>query len=672
MAKVKIIQEPISRYTNNLDRGRGPLTGDQDNYGLYTTPYIGGTVNNQSEVNTVEPKVDRKDATIEAEKGEMIIAGDLSTLKKIIGKKHSEGGTPINPDKGDYIVSNYLKPNPGITKSLGLSEPGKKDTWANYLSSLVDPKDYNTMTNNMDKDAKGKDVDPYDLNRAKIQVPDYQNIMGKIALGNELTKAMRGEQYSIPQVAEPALQQLQQAPRQPNTNPDYKMKLGGFIPKYDNGGDVNPYTRSNTRAGGITPTGQSSFANGDYNKYLNIWEQYIPGISKMSNADMQNAVYGYQLKNNPTAVRDMWKQYGMTSKGMSSGDKYLTSIGGKLNNLTDSQLKSYQPQYADGLAGARTLGLMSRIPLSRPAPDVQTSTRIPSLATPGINPDAKPSTVYPNQQAAYDTVYHAANLPDKYKDREPNAPFFAMDALALGMAAANRPKTYFPWAEKVNPAYINPVFDTPDYNPYLASQATNNDLLQAVSDPNTARANASYQPNLIQGFIQENQRVKGNNLNTAMSTQQYNNQLYNNSQYQNAQIDTNLYDKTIASLEERDQAKQLYKNNLFGAANNMVNNRAKNQLLQLQYPQYSIDEFGNYHYIPNKDNQFNASRQYNPVEAYMQAMDQVMNKYPDAGIRESYANQLGKYFLGSNDEARYDGQEKLLKRTTKGNIPGLS
>src|ERR1700761_4772979 len=53
---------------------------------------------------SIEP-VDRENANVEAEKGEMLVKGDMSGLYKIKGKKHSEGGTPIMAKGGSFIFS---------------------------------------------------------------------------------------------------------------------------------------------------------------------------------------------------------------------------------------------------------------------------------------------------------------------------------------------------------------------------------------------------------------------------------------------------------------------------------------------------------------------------------------------------------------------------------------
>ena len=60
---------------------------------------------------TIKP-VDREDATMEAEKGESMTRqnpdGSLSTFD-IEGKKHSQGGTPLQGKNGDFIFSDFKK-----------------------------------------------------------------------------------------------------------------------------------------------------------------------------------------------------------------------------------------------------------------------------------------------------------------------------------------------------------------------------------------------------------------------------------------------------------------------------------------------------------------------------------------------------------------------------------
>ena len=59
---------------------------------------------NQNISTKVSP-IDKDKATIEAEKGELIVAPDLSTIHKITGKKHSRGGSPIKADAGSFLFS---------------------------------------------------------------------------------------------------------------------------------------------------------------------------------------------------------------------------------------------------------------------------------------------------------------------------------------------------------------------------------------------------------------------------------------------------------------------------------------------------------------------------------------------------------------------------------------
>lgn len=157
-------------------------------------------------------------------------------------------------------------------------------------------------------------------------------------------------------------------------------------------------------------------------------------------------------------------------------------------------------------------------------------------------------------------------------------------------AIGNRTKDYYPWAKKVNPQYITANTQDANYNPLLASQRTRGELMNQISDPTTARYNMSYQPDLVSGFLQETQRNDSMNRQEQSRVNGYNTQMYNQSEAQNAQIDTDLYNKNTQTLVNRDSENRLRKNNIFHVLNNAVNNRTKETMLQMMYPQFRFDQ----------------------------------------------------------------------------------
>ena len=95
-----------------VNRVRGGSMGDQRNYGLVT-----GSIWNYenkpdtNRVSDVLSPVPRDEANIEAERNETIV-GDLDndgTVEHAIvgGKRHFQGGTPLNVPDGSFVFSDY-------------------------------------------------------------------------------------------------------------------------------------------------------------------------------------------------------------------------------------------------------------------------------------------------------------------------------------------------------------------------------------------------------------------------------------------------------------------------------------------------------------------------------------------------------------------------------------
>jgi hypothetical protein len=98
---------------------------------------------------TIQPDA-REDSNVEVEKGEVILSSDPSSNQKRTatagGKKHYEGGTPVNLPSGSAVFSDHLKlKDPSLLKVLGFSGD-KPKTFAQIakkweLSTLVDKRE---------------------------------------------------------------------------------------------------------------------------------------------------------------------------------------------------------------------------------------------------------------------------------------------------------------------------------------------------------------------------------------------------------------------------------------------------------------------------------------------------------------------------------------------------
>jgi len=584
---------------------KAPKTGDQLPDGtLYTNQSLLSVQKPEVEdTRSTEQQVPRDFANVEAEKGEYKIKGDLTAFTKISGKTHAKGGTPIQADPGDFIVSNSVKVNPDIASALKLPEAKDNQTWADYAGKQVDPKYFNKLNVLMKQQEKGDYVDPYNFNTAKNKLPKYQTTLSKVALGNELSKAVEGKDFTIPQVAMPALQDIQAETTE--TTPEHK-KFGGQV-KMPNGGSYGQSLINQVKALGYNP---KNFADAQ-NYYFNTAHPTLAGYYGQNIAPVTNK--GKRLfpgKVNTDLTSDQARQqltdglwdyrtFGVGDRTFENKDDYNKFISSH-NKVPTEDMDYYQDP--EKSTSTNTVFTTARYKPDASIIPIDTE-KVPGL-TPSISASAKPASFIQTGK----TLNKVAP--------NPQAPYSVMDQLAFASAAGNKPKTYYPWAQKTNPEYIDAITDTPDYNAILSSQRTQGDELNQISDASTARAVGSFQPGLIQGINQETQRSRQFNLQSKQQADFYNNQISNRSNAINAQIDTDLYNKNIMSREQSAIADKLWKDDMFSAANNGINNRNRMQMFQVQNPQFTVDEFGNYVFNQNGADKLNQTKGQSPVDMF--------------------------------------------------------
>lgn len=186
---------------------------------------------------SLEP-VDRDIANIEAEKGEVMVKGDLSGLWKIKGKKHSEGGTPLLAKEGSFIFSDnkdmsFSKAERDLFNFKNGGETKKKNTPAKIIQREVDPQTYNKMMTIL-MDPKAGDIAKQ---TAALMLQKHQEKIGQVALLQEAKKA----RAQIPPFAVgPTTLSSDQHDKAEQGAEKMYAAMGGFIPKMDTGGDVPP------------------------------------------------------------------------------------------------------------------------------------------------------------------------------------------------------------------------------------------------------------------------------------------------------------------------------------------------------------------------------------------------------------------------------------------------
>jgi hypothetical protein len=236
-----------------------PKLGDQVDYSFYDSRNrnTGMAGNAEEEVKTTMGPVPREEATIEVEKGEVVV-GDTNEdgfleLFTFTGKPHSKGGTPVDVPPGSFIYSNTrklrIKDSEVITKVFGLTEKKGGYTPAEIAKRYQINEHVATL--------KDDRADNIQKRSASEMLKNNLQKLGVLALVQE---SMKGFPDGIPAIAEsaaiglgmdpamfdPAKQQQEQmnpdmqmgAPEEGQMEPQMPMAKYGGLPRYQQGATV--------------------------------------------------------------------------------------------------------------------------------------------------------------------------------------------------------------------------------------------------------------------------------------------------------------------------------------------------------------------------------------------------------------------------------------------------
>lgn len=180
----------------------GPLYDQTTNLSLNQ----GVNIEKQPEqtVNTTAKEVDRDEANVEAELGEIVFKPSSPQLLKIGGKPHSKGGTHLDLDPSDFIFSKFLKMDEPIAKNF---ETKKGTSYADAISKDVKP--FNEAVHKL---ATSDDL--YEKNAATFTASAIMDKTKQLAFFQELQK---GLPQGVPDFV------------QTDENQEAYAKLGGLI-----------------------------------------------------------------------------------------------------------------------------------------------------------------------------------------------------------------------------------------------------------------------------------------------------------------------------------------------------------------------------------------------------------------------------------------------------------
>ncbi len=512
-------------------------------------------------INASVGPVDDQYATIEAEKGEKIVKPNLTGIWEINGKKHSEGGTALNPEPGSFIFSN--DPNLAITKSEkklfefkeGGSISKRKNTPSKVLGREIDLKEYNRYMSIL-QNPKAETIEKA---TAALMVDKYQKKMGQVAYLQEQKKNEQAPSFSqgtLP-MTNPTIQ------KQEDEQKMYKM--GGY---YDLGDEVP------CPCGGVppncTPCTQSQLAE---------FAQKAPRTTR----DKVPNDYNF-LGKVPTG--DIYNKQGLYGKGQVPN----AIPGGKPNNQWQDAIirMVYNGATPEQLIAAKHITPQGWQQVFKPYFDSVGMTKF-GFSTPdkqlfipngGYDTTDKPKPPIPPITAppAGDITPQSGTAQQKSVDSTiPTLPYDIRGQLTpaqkahlgyLGLQAMNV-KKYMPMREQIH--LPDTSLDKINLQPFLNN--INNQNFQAYNslnsvDPRSAKLMAS---NILGKGLDSTQQaigqVEGQNVQIGNQENLTNTQRHDQEQEFNVGATGKYYDQTVAANQNFDDERRFAKNQVVSTLN---------------------------------------------------------------------------------------------------------
>jgi hypothetical protein len=184
--------------------------------------------------NTIQP-VPEDMANIEAERGETALIPDTDgnlIHSKIGGKRHSEGGTPLNVPEGTFIYSdtNKMKIKGQPLALFGKSVESNKGYTPASIAKQYDVNKYISIIND-------PNTDPIKRRTAELMLDNNKKKLAQLALVQE---GKKGFPQGVPGVAQDYLSKLQESlgnPQSGLSEARYEVRYGGMIGYAQNGAE---------------------------------------------------------------------------------------------------------------------------------------------------------------------------------------------------------------------------------------------------------------------------------------------------------------------------------------------------------------------------------------------------------------------------------------------------
>lgn len=541
-------------------------------------------------VNKTLKPVDREDANMEAERGEIVITDSmvsgLPEAFKVGGERHSQGGTPLDLSANSFIFSR--------DKSLRIKNPeiletfGKKAKKVGYAPAEI-AKQYDI--NEYRKTLADPDSDKLQRDTAELMIQNYNSKIGKLSLVQE---SMKGFPDGIPFTAMPYLERMGIDPASlvhgsdsgQDASAGAMMREGGEmkirivgLPKAQKGGPakgdefvfndefmaaLSNKLGAEAFTGSISPFMAESQGMVGKQKAIS-GKGAVHGRVDWTDAehfpDFRNRNAWYFQQNpgfnprDPKQVEDFQRAYNERATNM-VGTPYFKSTPGSKYSV-------------DGKFGEVTFN----------TPNLDFKPSAPATAAPAAAP--LPALVAPSIQ-------------DPVIPPPGNNPFWTQDLVKMYGAGSDYAhiNKYLPWQAGYQTLTPNPTFYDPTRELAANSEqvAMAGDVLGAFAGPQQLNARLSE----VQGRGLENAANilgKYNTLNVGVANEfeQSRVSILNADSLNRANRATDLYDKTVMVNQQFDNAKMQARQNIRDSFVSAWTNRGKTQALNAVNKQYRVD-----------------------------------------------------------------------------------
>jgi len=608
MKKIKINKLPKG-FVRNAD---GSITQKMENGGQ---PILNGSP--------------RSAANLEAEKGETVVT-DLDNNRipehyKIGGKKHSQGGTPLNLPPKSFIFSDHksMSIKGDALKKFIPGTSKKKMTPAQIASNKrFDISEENKILKDADADAMAKATAERNIQSKLVK-------LGELAMEQESIKDFEN---GIPEIAMPFLKRQGVSPEQVqmiNAELEQKNMMDEMTAAYGKetyGYGGSKKKKSYYQTGSETNQIYAPDVASVFNKYGLSFD--TSNIGATSYKDIQSfkgdGFYG-GAEENIQGFKEVFSEL------YPDTEKLVASLGTLGKNVSNPEVKKFQEWYTNTYIPQQAQGIAAEIKSKR-GTDVSAED-LKALEAglkqefgfgtgkKGFNMDGLMGTVTSSRRPLSYSIAAMEEIPapeeivpeelTPYTPEGQDTDFYLQDKLKVLNKATDRANRYFGYTQRLQPYLADPTFVDPERE-LQANEELGAINAQAMAQQGRGQ-NLGANLSLLQGKLAANQAdtlARYTNTNAQISNQfdLYNTEAKNKIQAYNALQNRQQAIDTAVLNQQYDNFQRQKRNDLTNLVANAYTNRADTDLLNDLYPQYSIDpstggmgDFTGVGFVPGQD-----------------------------------------------------------------------